>query len=68
MTGQYVFTDLCDGVIWSLVPVGDQAWIAQEWGYFGQRYTTFGQRSDGELVIGAYNNTIYQLDRFGVDE
>ena len=63
ITGQYIFADLCDGVIWSLIPTGDQIWKPYNWGYLGQRYTTFGERSDGEILMGAYDRTIYLLTR-----
>jgi glucose/arabinose dehydrogenase len=63
ITGQYIFADLCDGVIRSLIRSGDQTWDAHIWGFLGQRYTTFGERADGEIVLGAYDRTVYLLTR-----
>jgi glucose/arabinose dehydrogenase len=63
ITGQYIFADLCDGEIWSLIRLGDQTWEPYNWGYLGQRYTSFGERSDGEILLGAYDRTVYLLVR-----
>lgn len=67
IAGHYLFVDLCDGIVWSLIRTGDQAWEPYNWGNLRQQYTTFGQRSDGELVLGASDRTIYQLGRPAVD-
>lgn len=67
IAGHYLFTDLCDGIVWSLIRTGDQSWEPYNWGNLGQQYTTFGQRSDGELVLGASDRTIYQLGRPAAD-
>jgi glucose/arabinose dehydrogenase len=68
VNGQYIFADLCDGIIWSLTQTGDDTWQPYNWGNLGQRYTTFGERSDGEILLGAYNKTIYMLTRPGTGE
>ncbi|MEJ2753428.1 MAG: hypothetical protein P8169_12255, partial [Chloroflexota bacterium] len=65
ITGQYFFSDLCDGVIWSLTQVEEGKWQAHSWGNLGQQYTTFGQRFDGEILLGALDHSIYQLLRRG---
>lgn len=62
LVGHYLFADYCAGSLWSLARDGDDQWSARNWGDMGRRWTTFGQRSDGELFLGATSTpTIYQI-------
>ncbi len=62
LVGRFMFADLCFGDIWSLTPVDQQQWVAQNFGTLGIHATTFGERFDGELFLGAANNqNIYQI-------
>lgn len=66
LSGQFLLADLCATNLWSLTPDGEQGWIAQDWGPYGSQFTTFGERSDGELFLGAAaNSNIYQI--VGID-
>ncbi len=67
LAGQYLFGDLCATKLMSLVSEGEGAWRMRDWGPYGVFVTTFGERSDGELFLGAGNNrSIFQIA--GIDE
>jgi glucose/arabinose dehydrogenase len=61
IAGHYLLSDLCGGRLWSLIPDGEESWIARDWGLTKKTITTFGERHDGELFIGAKD--IYQIVR-----
>lgn len=64
--GHYLLVDLCRGTMWSLKPDDSGGWTAFNYGDYGHNFTTFGERSDGELFLGAANNSnIYQIVRPG---
>ncbi len=64
LDGAYLFADLCGHTIWALVSNDQSAWQATRWTHFNQFWTTFGERSDGELFLGEYmGDTVYQLTR-----
>jgi glucose/arabinose dehydrogenase len=67
LAGQYLFGDLCATRLMSLVSDGEGAWNMRDWGQYGLFVTTFGERSDGELLLGAGNNlNIFQIT--GIDQ
>lgn len=60
LAGGYLFADFCAGTLWSLQESSADTWQATSWGRVGQGWSTFGERSDGEIMIGA-GETLYQL-------
>lgn len=66
LSGQYIFGDLCRGRLWSLKPDGEQGWAVRNWGITGKNITTFGERHDGELFLGAKD--VYQIVGTGQPE
>jgi len=66
LEGDYLFADLCASTIWSLTPDSQSGWRSTRWTHFTQNWTSFGERSDGELFLGGINgDTIFQLTRAG---
>lgn len=64
LAGSYVFADYCASTLWTLSKDDAEDWTAKKLGDYSYHWTTFGERSDGELFLGAANNnTIYQLVR-----
>ncbi len=60
--GDYFFADLCAGNIWSMRSADGLNWAVRDWGPAGINITTFGERIDGELFLGAvFNRRIYQF-------
>ncbi len=66
LAGQFIFGDLCRGRLWSMKPDGEQGWDVRNWGETGKNITTFGERYDGELFLGA--NKVYQIVGTGQPE
>ena len=67
LSGHFLFADLCSTDLWSLKPTAEQSWEARNWGKYEHHFTTFGERSDGELFLGAASNkNIYQI--IGLDQ
>lgn len=65
--GHFLLADFCSTNIWSLKPVEGQGWSVRDWGRYEHYFTTFGERNDGELFLGAASDTnIYQI--VGIDE
>lgn len=66
LEGNYLFADLCASTIWALTPLGQSQWLSTRWTHFTQEWTTFGERSDGELFLGDISSdAIYQITRTG---
>ncbi len=62
LAGDYLFADYCAGDLWSLRTDGTGLWEATNWGDMGHRWSTFGERSDGELFLGAVGSaTVFQI-------
>lgn len=62
LQGQYLFADYCAGTLWTLSQEEDETWTARNWGDKGLRWSTFGERSDGELFLGATGgSTVFQI-------
>jgi glucose/arabinose dehydrogenase len=59
IAGHYLLGNLCGGKLWSLIPDGEEGWSVKDWGLTNKTITTFGERHDGELFIGAKD--IYQI-------
>ncbi len=61
--GRYLYTDLCAGVIRSLLPDGSGGWLPEQLASdlpFG--LTCIGEDHEGELYIGHQGGTLYRLD------
>jgi glucose/arabinose dehydrogenase len=62
LVGRFLLADLCKGTIWSLRQDDQGRWNSTNYGDYGPNFTTFGERSDGELFMGANRNkNIYQI-------
>ena len=62
MAGHYVLADLCRGTMWGLYRNDQGEWLSNGYDDYGKNFTTFGERVDGELFLGAlYNANIYHI-------
>lgn len=62
MYGRYVFGDLCSGQVWSMDAEDESPVVIEELDT-DLTISTFGQLSDGELVVADYaSGMLYQLD------
>ena len=59
IAGHYLLSDVCGRKLWSLIADGAEGWTLRDWGDTKKTITTFGERHDGELFIGA--KEIYQI-------
>jgi hypothetical protein len=57
--GWYVYADYCSGRIWAVNPLDSSA--AVQLVDSPQQIASFAERPDGELLVLAFNNTIYRL-------
>lgn len=64
LEGYYLFADLCAHTIWALTSNAQTGWRATRWTHFNQIWSSFGERSDGEIFLGAIGgDTVFQLTR-----
>jgi glucose/arabinose dehydrogenase len=69
LEGDYIFADLCAGSIWALNRDAQSGWQSTRWTHFTQNWSSFGERSDGELFLGSINgDNIFQLTRAGTTQ
>ncbi|MDX1415722.1 MAG: PQQ-dependent sugar dehydrogenase [Candidatus Promineifilaceae bacterium] len=62
--GSYLFADLCGQTLWALAPTADLSWQSTRWTHFSEKWSTFGERSDGELFMGDISSDkIFQIAR-----
>jgi len=60
MQGIYFYGDFCSGRIWGLQKDGAN-WVTQQLAQPAILIATFGEDQAGNLYVGAYNGTIYQI-------
>jgi len=62
LTGDYLFSDNCDGTIHILVPDGEGGVTVQESGLTSESVSSFGQGNGGALYVLSQSDGIFRVD------
>lgn len=60
--GHYFFADHCRGTIWELVPEAGGQWRVAQRLNSPIPWNTLGQDSQGEILLGGFNDFLYRLE------
>ncbi|MCY4437513.1 MAG: PQQ-dependent sugar dehydrogenase [Chloroflexi bacterium] len=61
LAGNYIFGDYCSGIVWTLTPQADGAWLRTVLFVAPSEITSFGEDADGEVYVIIRNGTIYRI-------
>lgn len=63
LEGRYIFGDYCSGTVWSAERLGDGSWSREVLIETGLNISSFGEESDGELLILDHAGSLYRLEQ-----
>jgi glucose/arabinose dehydrogenase len=63
LVGNYIFGDYCSGIVWTLTPQEDGAWLRTVLLEAPSEITSFGEDAQGEVYVIIRNGTIYRITK-----
>ncbi len=61
LAGNYIFGDYCSGIVWTLTPQANGAWLRTVLLQAPSEITSFGEDAAGEVYVIIRNGTIYRI-------
>ena len=61
LVGNYIFGDYCSGIVWTLTPQADGAWLRTVLLNAPSEITSFGEDAQGEVYVIIRNGAIYRI-------